>query len=77
MTTNHPSTDDDLIDFDDGNWVECWQCGGFGDLDGECTCGEDTCCCLYPEAPTCDICGGKGGYYVPEGSEPAKDEQRS
>ncbi len=37
----------------------CWNCAE-GLLDGDCTCGEDTCCCLFPEPPTRDICGGTG-----------------
>jgi hypothetical protein len=35
---------------------ECWQCGGSGVLDDECTCGEDTCCCLVPSPPPCPEC---------------------
>ena len=28
-------------------------------------CGEDTCCCLDPEDNVrCDICGGKGNYFI-------------
>jgi hypothetical protein len=50
--------------------VECWRCGGEGDLDGEgCNCGEDTCCCLYPEPPTCDICEGRGFLEVTQLTE--------
>ncbi len=52
-------------DDDGGDWVECWNCGGEG-TDGH-DCGEDTCCCLYPEDNvTCDICKGKGGWPHPE-----------
>lgn len=60
----------DYDDFEDNEtvladgrvWVECWQCGGEGS-DGH-DCGEDTCCCLWPEDNvTCDICLGKGGWY--------------
>jgi hypothetical protein len=54
-------------------YVDCWQCGGEGVIEGECTCGEDCCCCLEPEPPVCDICRGKGGYYVPIDSEAARD----
>lgn len=43
-------------DFDDG----CPNCGGEGVIEGECTCGEDTCCCLEPTPPVCRTCGGKG-----------------
>ena len=45
-------------------WVECWNCGGEGDIEGDCTCGEDTCCCIEPDAPICSHCHGKGGYFV-------------
>lgn len=43
-------------------WTECYNCeDGFSDHD----CGEDCCCCVdpYPNI-TCDICEGKGGWYV-------------
>lgn len=44
------------------DWVVCEQCGGEG-FDGH-ECGEDTCCCLYPEDNVpCDICDGEGGWY--------------
>lgn len=43
--------------------VTCWQCGGEGATHHDC--GEDTCCCLYPEDNVhCDICNGSGGYLV-------------
>ncbi len=38
----------------------CWSCGGEGYHDGDCTCWEDTCCCLVPDPPVCDLCGGTG-----------------
>ena len=47
----------------------CWQCGGGG---GFHDCGEDTCCCLDPDAGlgrVCDICGGDGMLKI------AKDEE--
>ena len=44
-------------DGDDG-W--CWNCGGAGYHEDDCTCWEDTCCCLYPEPPVCDVCRGSG-----------------
>ena len=44
-------------------WEDCENCGGSG-FDGH-ECGEDTCCCLYPEDNVpCDWCDGKGGHYV-------------
>ena len=55
-------------------WVDCWQCGGEGYLEGTCTCGEDTCCCLDPEPETCDICHGDGGWWSKPGlASPAMD----
>ena len=44
------------------SWRDCWNCEeGFSDHD----CGEDCCCCLYPEPNVrCDICRGKGGFLV-------------
>jgi hypothetical protein len=44
--------------------VECWNCGSEGYIDGECTCGEDCCCCLEPTPPHCDICRGLGYLIV-------------
>jgi hypothetical protein len=43
-------------------FVPCWSCGGevFTDHD----CGEDTCCCRFPENNVvCDHCRGRGGHY--------------
>ena len=54
-------------------WHECEQCGGEGVYGHDC--GEDVCCCLYPEDNMrCDICRGKGGWWhcyicTPETSE--------
>lgn len=63
--------------YDDGPWIECWQCYGFGVTPG---CFEDCCsgadcdpddpefCC----APNrCDVCHGKGGWPQPEVTTPA------
>ncbi len=43
-------------------WANCGNCDdGFTGHD----CGEDCCCCAYPEDNvTCDICNGKGGWMV-------------
>lgn len=35
---------------------DCPHCGGEGYIEGDCTCGEDTCCCLEPEPPRCTEC---------------------
>lgn len=44
------------------DYLDCHQCGGEG-VDGH-DCGEDCCCCLYPEDNmTCDICDGEGGWH--------------
>jgi hypothetical protein len=44
--------------------VTCWNCGGDGVIEGQCTCFDDTCCCLNPKPPACNICNGAGGYIV-------------
>lgn len=45
----------------EGGWIACWSCGGEGDYHD---CGEDSCCCMWPEDNvTCDQCEGKGGWY--------------
>jgi hypothetical protein len=43
-------------------WEECEYCDdGLTDHD----CGEDCCCCLDPELNVlCDICEGRGGWWV-------------
>lgn len=44
------------------DWVVCEQCGGDGVFGHDC--GEDTCCCRYPQDNLeCDACDGKGGYW--------------
>lgn len=54
--------DEDVTLLDNGNeWVRCWQCGGGIYVDHDC--GEDTCCCAFPEDNViCDICNGEGGW---------------
>jgi hypothetical protein len=43
-------------------YVDCWNCGGEVYVDHDC--GEDVCCCFYPEDNImCDICRGKGGFH--------------
>lgn len=50
------------------DWTDCYQCGGEG-LDGH-DCGDDTCCCLYPEDNVdCHICDGSGGWHTCLSSE--------
>lgn len=44
--------------------VDCAYCGGSGVYEDDCTCMDDTCCCLEPTPPTCDECGGAGGYRI-------------
>lgn len=41
-------------------WQDCGNCDD-GYIGHEC--GEDTCCCRYPEDNVlCDICGGRSGW---------------
>jgi hypothetical protein len=41
----------------------CENCGGDGVYGHDC--GEDACCCRYPEENvTCDICNGAGSWLV-------------
>jgi len=54
---NEVTDDIDLFDETDDS---CPQCGGSGVDDSDCTCMDDTCCCLYPEPPVCGLCGGRG-----------------
>ena len=45
------------------DFQQCDQCGGEG-VDGH-DCGDDTCCCLYPEDNVgCDICESHGGWWT-------------
>ena len=50
-------------------WFDCSECGGEGFVEGECTCGDDCCCCLEPDEPTCGHCSGRGGWWVANGRE--------
>lgn len=44
----------------DTQWADCPNCDEFGYSHHNC--GEDSCCCLYPENNVvCDWCGGTGG----------------
>ena len=44
------------------DWRSCTNCAGEG-TDGH-DCGEDVCCCAFPEENVpCDTCGGEGGWY--------------
>ena len=44
-------------------WIECDNCGGEGVTHHDC--GEDTCCCLYPEDNVaCQCCLGSRGRIV-------------
>lgn len=48
----------------EGEWTDCWNCGGSGYSHHDC--GEDCCACLDPEPNVpCDVCGGKGGWFQP------------
>ena len=42
-------------------WIECERCDGEGMLRHDC--GDDTCCCEFPEDEICGECGGNGGYW--------------
>lgn len=43
-------------------WIECKYCDGEGISYHDC--GEDSCCCEFPEDNVqCDVCGGNGGFY--------------
>jgi hypothetical protein len=46
---------------------ECDNCDeGFVGHD----CGEDSCCCLYPEENRrCDICNGRGTVFICQGTD--------
>ena len=48
----------------DSHWEDCWQCGGEGGTDGEELMMEDPLWYGPDDFRKCDICHGKGGYYV-------------
>lgn len=56
--------DETWIDTKGVEWTDCPACGGEGFIDGECTCMDDTCCCLEPDPPICDECRGAGALKV-------------
>jgi hypothetical protein len=45
---------------EDDDYDCCPACGGSGVIDDECTCMDDTCCCLVPTPPICSECNGRG-----------------
>ncbi len=60
---------------DDDDFSEdeaCWSCGGAGEHIDECICMDDTCCCLVPEPPICDECGGSGFTKTPKKEGPTR-----
>lgn len=65
MEMSDPLEDDVELLSDGSLYRHCYQCGGEGVTHHDC--GEDTCCCLYPEDNVrCDICHGEGGWKVKE-----------
>lgn len=64
MTTPTNPEERDDFDWEDGEWENCWDCGGDGHFHD---CGDDTCCCLHPEIDelvTCSTCEGSGGWVL-------------
>lgn len=54
-----------LEDCDGNGSVPCWECMGDGSYHD---CGEDTCCCEFPEMDgraDCANCGGSGVIRCP------------
>jgi hypothetical protein len=47
----------DALTTDPSDNGDCPTCGGDGFIDGDCTCMDDTCCCLDPDPPPCPDCG--------------------
>lgn len=45
-------------------WEDCWQCGGEGGRDGDDLMAEDPLWYSPDDFEVCDICYGKGGYFV-------------
>jgi len=47
---------------DSTDWLPCPYCDEYGNSHHDC--GEDCCCCLYPENNVvCDMCNGAGGWW--------------
>lgn len=47
----------------------CWACDGIGYFEDQCTCMDDTCCCLNPTPLMCHLCRGKGTLTKATGKE--------
>jgi hypothetical protein len=65
MSGPHLSPEDQVCEKcqNEKSWRDCWNCGGDGFSDHDC--GDDSCCCLFPEDNVeCDICSGEGGFRV-------------
>lgn len=69
LMLGYDSDDFQDVMLDDGRvWRTCWQCAGELFVDHDC--GEDVCCCAFPEDNvTCDLCDGDGGWYLSETKE--------
>lgn len=71
VISKHPPNDTNVIEWGcqcarcggSVDYEDCWQCGGEG-VDHH-DCGEDCCCCAFPEDNVqCDNCMGEGGWRV-------------
>ena len=60
--------DDDMAEKEPAEgqaYPDCAMCAPCPKCDDEHDCGEDCCACLYPEPNVrCDICDGKGYWFV-------------
>lgn len=56
---------------------DCWQCGGKGGRDGEDLMDEDPFWYDEDDWEECDICEGKGGYWVcPNAAQHDREETK-
>lgn len=50
--------------YEDMEWEICWKCGGSGGDDGEELMMEDPFWYNEDDFRECDVCDGKGGWYM-------------
>ena len=68
--------DDDILcprcECCDMTWEDCWNCGGEGGRDGDELMSEDPFWWSPNDFEICDVCKGKGGFWICDCDENGK-----
>ena len=57
-------------------WEDCWNCGGEGGRDGDDLMSEDPLWYSPDDFEICDVCEGKGGFWICDCDENGKHETK-